>query len=104
MHCKKLSICFIYFIQYFLLIFNKGFNNSRPHCIYIQTHIRLERLEQSFNMLYSLSMQIDLESIFALNPDVAPEEEVVQSPETPPPASSISSAAKQIKPPKVIQL
>ncbi|XP_024286808.1 kinesin-like protein KIF2A isoform X2 [Oncorhynchus tshawytscha] len=44
--------------------------------------------------------EIDLESIFALNPDVAPEEEVVQSPETPPPASSISSAAKQIKPPK----
>uniref|UniRef100_A0A8C7FAM5 Kinesin-like protein n=1 Tax=Oncorhynchus kisutch TaxID=8019 RepID=A0A8C7FAM5_ONCKI len=40
--------------------------------------------------------EIDLESIFALNPDVAPEEEVVQSPETPPPASSISSAAKQI--------
>ncbi|CAB1318015.1 unnamed protein product [Coregonus sp. 'balchen'] len=46
--------------------------------------------------------EIDLESIFALNPDVAPEEEVVQSPETPPPATSISSAAKQIKPPKVI--
>uniref|UniRef100_A0A674AD06 Kinesin-like protein n=1 Tax=Salmo trutta TaxID=8032 RepID=A0A674AD06_SALTR len=45
--------------------------------------------------------EIDLESIFALNPDVAPEEEVVQSPETPP-ASSISSAAKQIKPPKII--
>uniref|UniRef100_A0A8C7VC54 Kinesin-like protein n=1 Tax=Oncorhynchus mykiss TaxID=8022 RepID=A0A8C7VC54_ONCMY len=40
--------------------------------------------------------EIDLESIFALNPDVAPEEEVAQSPETPPPASSISSAAKQI--------
>uniref|UniRef100_A0A6Q2ZLS6 Kinesin-like protein n=1 Tax=Esox lucius TaxID=8010 RepID=A0A6Q2ZLS6_ESOLU len=45
--------------------------------------------------------EIDLESIFALNPDVAPEEEVVQSPETPPPTSSISSGAKQIKPPKV---
>ena len=49
-------------------------------------------------------MQIDLESIFALNPDVAPEEEAVQSPETPPPATSIASAAKQIKPPKVILL
>uniref|UniRef100_A0A8C7FB76 Kinesin-like protein n=1 Tax=Oncorhynchus kisutch TaxID=8019 RepID=A0A8C7FB76_ONCKI len=47
--------------------------------------------------------EIDLESIFALNPDVAPEEEVVQSPETPPPASSISSAAKQIKPPKEVE-
>uniref|UniRef100_A0A673YY36 Kinesin-like protein n=1 Tax=Salmo trutta TaxID=8032 RepID=A0A673YY36_SALTR len=44
--------------------------------------------------------EIDLESIFALNPDVAPEEEAVQSPETPPPATSITSAAKQIKPPK----
>uniref|UniRef100_A0A674ACY6 Kinesin-like protein n=1 Tax=Salmo trutta TaxID=8032 RepID=A0A674ACY6_SALTR len=43
--------------------------------------------------------EIDLESIFALNPDVAPEEEVVQSPETPP-ASSISSAAKQINQPE----
>uniref|UniRef100_A0A8C7GLH3 Kinesin-like protein n=1 Tax=Oncorhynchus kisutch TaxID=8019 RepID=A0A8C7GLH3_ONCKI len=41
--------------------------------------------------------EIDLESIFALNPDVAPEEEAVQSPETPPPATSIASAAKQIK-------
>uniref|UniRef100_A0A8C7NZ64 Kinesin-like protein n=1 Tax=Oncorhynchus mykiss TaxID=8022 RepID=A0A8C7NZ64_ONCMY len=44
--------------------------------------------------------EIDLESIFALNPDVAPEEEVAQSPETPPPASSISSAAKQINQPE----
>lgn len=30
-------------------------------------------------------MQIDLESIFALNPDVAPDEEISPSPETPPP-------------------
>uniref|UniRef100_A0A8C7VC52 Kinesin-like protein n=1 Tax=Oncorhynchus mykiss TaxID=8022 RepID=A0A8C7VC52_ONCMY len=45
--------------------------------------------------------EIDLESIFALNPDVAPEEEVAQSPETPPPASSISSANRRtIAPPK----
>lgn len=29
--------------------------------------------------------QIDLESIFALNPDVAPDEEIAPSPETPPP-------------------
>uniref|UniRef100_A0A4W3JVE0 Kinesin-like protein n=1 Tax=Callorhinchus milii TaxID=7868 RepID=A0A4W3JVE0_CALMI len=29
--------------------------------------------------------EIDLESIFALNPDLAPEEEIEQSPETPPP-------------------
>uniref|UniRef100_A0A8C2GCV7 Kinesin-like protein n=1 Tax=Cyprinus carpio TaxID=7962 RepID=A0A8C2GCV7_CYPCA len=36
--------------------------------------------------------EIDLESIFALNPDVAPEEEIPQSPETPPPP--VSSAIK----------
>ncbi|XP_033978316.1 kinesin-like protein KIF2A isoform X1 [Trematomus bernacchii] len=29
--------------------------------------------------------EIDLESVFALNPDVAPDEEIAQSPETPPP-------------------
>ncbi|XP_057687728.1 kinesin-like protein KIF2A isoform X2 [Corythoichthys intestinalis] len=29
--------------------------------------------------------EIDLESIFALNPDVGPEEEIIRSPETPPP-------------------
>lgn len=33
----------------------------------------------------SLCEQIDLESIFALNPDVAPDEEIAPSPETPPP-------------------
>lgn len=33
----------------------------------------------------SVSGQIDLESIFALNPDVAPDEEIAPSPETPPP-------------------
>ncbi|XP_013863872.1 kinesin-like protein KIF2A isoform X2 [Austrofundulus limnaeus] len=32
--------------------------------------------------------EIDLESIFALNPDVAPEEEIAPSPETPPPPIS----------------
>lgn len=37
----------------------------------------------------SLSEQIDLESIFALNPDVAPDEEIVPSPETPPPPTSV---------------
>uniref|UniRef100_A0A672NDT6 Kinesin-like protein n=1 Tax=Sinocyclocheilus grahami TaxID=75366 RepID=A0A672NDT6_SINGR len=36
--------------------------------------------------------EIDLESIFALNPDIAPEEEIPQSPETPPPP--VSSAIK----------
>ncbi|XP_052422589.1 kinesin-like protein KIF2A isoform X1 [Carassius gibelio] len=36
--------------------------------------------------------EIDLESVFALNPDIAPEEEIPRSPETPPP--SVSSANK----------
>ncbi|XP_055063445.1 kinesin-like protein KIF2A isoform X3 [Misgurnus anguillicaudatus] len=42
--------------------------------------------------------EIDLESIFALNPDLAPEEEIAQSPETPPPP--VSSAIKVNKIPQ----
>uniref|UniRef100_A0A8C4ZSL7 Kinesin-like protein n=1 Tax=Gadus morhua TaxID=8049 RepID=A0A8C4ZSL7_GADMO len=42
--------------------------------------------------------EIDLESVFALNPHFAPEEEVPLSPETPP--SSTSTAAKATKLPK----
>lgn len=37
------------------------------------------------NYVSSPPGQIDLESIFALNPDVAPDEEIAPSPETPPP-------------------
>lgn len=40
--------------------------------------------------------QVDLESVFALNPDVAPDEEIPQSPEAPP-----SNVAKTSKLPKV---
>lgn len=40
--------------------------------------------------------QIDLESVFALNPDVAPDEEIPQSPEAPP-----SNIGKTSKLPKV---
>lgn len=40
--------------------------------------------------------QIDLESVFALNPDVAPDEEIPQSPEAPP-----TNVAKSSKLPKV---
>uniref|UniRef100_A0AAR2KCG4 Kinesin-like protein n=1 Tax=Pygocentrus nattereri TaxID=42514 RepID=A0AAR2KCG4_PYGNA len=40
--------------------------------------------------------EIDLESIFALNPDLAPEEEIAQSPETPPPALSSSVKVNKI--------
>uniref|UniRef100_A0A8C1V4B7 Kinesin-like protein n=1 Tax=Cyprinus carpio TaxID=7962 RepID=A0A8C1V4B7_CYPCA len=42
--------------------------------------------------------EIDLESIFALNPDVAPEEEIPRSPETPPPP--VSNAIKTNKIPQ----
>lgn len=41
--------------------------------------------------------QIDLESVFALNPDVAPDEEIPQSPEAPP-----SNIGKTSKLPKVL--
>uniref|UniRef100_A0AAR2LJQ0 Kinesin-like protein n=1 Tax=Pygocentrus nattereri TaxID=42514 RepID=A0AAR2LJQ0_PYGNA len=46
--------------------------------------------------LFVLPIQIDLESIFALNPDLAPEEEIAQSPETPPPALSSSVKVNKI--------
>lgn len=35
-----------------------------------------------------LFKQIDLESIFSLNPDLVPDEEIEPSPEIPPPSSS----------------
>ncbi|XP_047426689.1 kinesin-like protein KIF2A [Mugil cephalus] len=38
--------------------------------------------------------EIDLESIFALNPDVAPDEEIPQSPEAPLPPSSVAKTSK----------
>lgn len=51
--------------------------------------------------------EIDLESIFALNADLAPDEEIVQSPETPPPpvtsgvkVNKIPKARRTIAPPK----
>ncbi|XP_017344538.1 kinesin-like protein KIF2A isoform X3 [Ictalurus punctatus] len=40
--------------------------------------------------------EIDLESIFALNPDLAPDEEIAQSPETPPPPVSSSVKVNKI--------
>ncbi|CAB1319912.1 unnamed protein product [Coregonus sp. 'balchen'] len=43
--------------------------------------------------------EIDLESIFALNPDVAPEEEIAPGPETPPPPTPTSVKVNKI--PKV---
>ncbi|XP_074546950.1 kinesin-like protein KIF2A [Halichoeres trimaculatus] len=38
--------------------------------------------------------EIDLESVFALNPDVAPDEEIPQSPEAPLPPSSVAKSSK----------
>uniref|UniRef100_A0A8C7Q833 Kinesin-like protein n=1 Tax=Oncorhynchus mykiss TaxID=8022 RepID=A0A8C7Q833_ONCMY len=43
--------------------------------------------------------EIDLESIFALNPDVAPEEEIAHSPETPPPPTPTSVKVNKISKP-----
>ncbi|XP_034547355.1 kinesin-like protein KIF2A [Notolabrus celidotus] len=40
--------------------------------------------------------EIDLESIFALNPDVAPDEEIAPSPETPPPPTPASVKVNKI--------
>ncbi|XP_042251129.1 kinesin-like protein KIF2A isoform X1 [Thunnus thynnus] len=42
--------------------------------------------------------EIDLESIFALNPDVAPDEEIPQSPEAPVPPSNVAKTSKVPKP------
>ncbi|XP_034997511.2 kinesin-like protein KIF2A isoform X2 [Hippoglossus stenolepis] len=38
--------------------------------------------------------EIDLESVFALNPDVVPDEEIPQSPEAPVPPSNVAKASK----------
>lgn len=45
--------------------------------------------------------QIDLESVFALNPDVAPDEEMSQSPEAPLPPSNIAKTSRlpKVSPP-----
>lgn len=40
--------------------------------------------------------EIDLESIFALNPDVAPDEEIAPSPETPPPPTTTCAKVNKI--------
>uniref|UniRef100_A0AAQ6A6K7 Kinesin motor domain-containing protein n=1 Tax=Amphiprion ocellaris TaxID=80972 RepID=A0AAQ6A6K7_AMPOC len=40
--------------------------------------------------------EIDLESIFALNPDVAPDEEIAPSPETPPPPTPVCVKGSKI--------
>lgn len=41
--------------------------------------------------------QIDLESIFSLNPDLVPDEEIEPSPETPPPPASSTKVNKIVK-------
>lgn len=41
--------------------------------------------------------QIDLESIFSLNPDLVPDEEIEPSPETPPPPTSSAKVNKIVK-------
>lgn len=49
--------------------------------------------------MHFLFKQIDLECIFSLNPDVAPEEEISLSPVTPPPPTPTSAKVNKI--PKV---
>jgi hypothetical protein len=41
--------------------------------------------------------QIDLESIFSLNPDLVPDEEIEPSPEIPPPPTSSAKVNKIVK-------
>lgn len=45
----------------------------------------------------SLFKQIDLESIFSLNPDLAPDEDIEPSPETPPPPTPSAKVNKIVK-------
>uniref|UniRef100_UPI0037E8C79E kinesin-like protein KIF2A isoform X1 n=2 Tax=Semicossyphus pulcher TaxID=241346 RepID=UPI0037E8C79E len=45
--------------------------------------------------------EIDLESVFALNPDVAPDEEIPQSPEAPLPPSNVAKTSKLPKTRKI---
>jgi len=42
-------------------------------------------------------MQIDLESIFSLNPDLSLDEDIEPSPETPPPAIPLAKVNKAVK-------
>lgn len=48
-------------------------------------------------MCFVFSTQIDLESIFSLNPDLAPDEDIEPSPETPPPPASSAKVNKIVK-------
>lgn len=56
----------------------------------------IHRTKTNFFGLLYFSKQIDLESIFALNPDVAPDEEISPSPETPPPPTPTSVKINKI--------
>lgn len=58
-----------------------------------------DQISYNVQSLFFFSYQIDLECIFSLNPDVAPEEEISLSPVTPPPPTP--SSVKVNKIPKV---
>ncbi|XP_014820466.1 PREDICTED: kinesin-like protein KIF2A isoform X1 [Calidris pugnax] len=47
--------------------------------------------------------EIDLESIFSLNPDLAPEEDIEPSPETPPPPAPLAKVNKIVKVRRTVQ-
>lgn len=50
-----------------------------------------------FTNAFYIILQIDLESIFALNPDLAPDEDIEPSPETPPPPNPSAKVNKIVK-------
>uniref|UniRef100_A0A8B9NLQ0 Kinesin-like protein n=1 Tax=Accipiter nisus TaxID=211598 RepID=A0A8B9NLQ0_9AVES len=60
-------------------------------CRMVNTVLRL------INVFYIFFTQIDLESIFSLNPDLAPDEDIEPSPETPPPPTPSAKVNKIVK-------
>lgn len=72
------------------------------YCIKVMFYCKLSKKikigmrSSRLNMYCFFVLQIDLESIFALNPDVAPDEEIAPSPETPPPPTPTSVKVNKI--------
>uniref|UniRef100_A0A8C6D259 Kinesin-like protein n=1 Tax=Moschus moschiferus TaxID=68415 RepID=A0A8C6D259_MOSMO len=76
------------------------FKNFPEIGIYVEIKRSDGRIHQA--MVTSLnedneSKEIDLESIFSLNPDLVPDEEIEPSPETPPPPTSSTKVNKIVK-------
>lgn len=58
---------------------------------------RVNTVLRLINVFYIFFTQIDLESIFSLNPDLAPDEDIEPSPETPPPPTPSAKVNKIVK-------